>query len=368
MLFTAPPPGYCTGVVKSITPATFGSGVIGSGGITVAPGDVVVLEDGTYTDTNGDGGVMRITGSGTPSQWITVVSRNRWGAKIWAQNTAAEGITLASGADYVRVEGFEVSDTSNGAPTGSSSGIDLYAGGKHSQIVANHVHHTGGTRQFNNNNGQVGIYIQCGASGGSITVENNYVHDIGRDNFNQSHDHAMYVNGSGGGCGGAGNVTIRNNIFHDVHHGWGVQWYPGSLANIHVQNNTFAFCNENKHYTCIVLDASISSSTIKNNIFWNPQGGKTIEAQGFSGSITIGNNLTSGDAMHDQGSTPPGMVLVNNLLNTNPLLVNPPSDFHLQAASPAINAGELLPSVVIDFEGTSRPLGTSHDIGADERQ
>ena len=38
-------------------PAKFGNGVFGSGGgkIAVSPGDVVVFETGTYTDTNGDG-------------------------------------------------------------------------------------------------------------------------------------------------------------------------------------------------------------------------------------------------------------------------------------------------------------------------
>ena len=286
----------------------------------------MVFEDGTYTNS---GVVMTITGDGTPSQWVTFVSRNRWGAHMWGNdNDAAEGISL-SGADYVRVEGFEVSDVGNvGSPRGSASGIDLYDGGYHSQIVGNHIHDIGRVcANPGNTNGQVGIYVQSGASGGSITVENNLVHTIGRffvgengcGNTTVSLDHGMYLNGSAGGGGGAGNVTIRNNIFHDTHHGWGVQWYPGSLSNIHVLNNTFAFCNENKQYTCIVLDASISNSSIKNNVFYNPQGGKTIEAQGFSGTITVGNNLTSGNAMHDQGSTPPGMTLVANLVSTNPL-------------------------------------------------
>jgi hypothetical protein len=142
--------------------------------------------------------------------------------------------------------------------------------------------------------------------------------------------------------------------------------YPGTLSNINVLNNTFAFCNESKQYTCIVLDASISSSSIKNNVFYNPQGGKTIEAAGFSGTITVGNNVTSGNAMHDQGSTPPGMTLVANQVSTNPRLVNPPTDFHLQSISPAINAGQTLPSVTVDFEGTIRPQGSGHDIGAFE--
>ena len=146
-----------------------------------------------------------------------------------------------------------------------------------------------------------------------------------------------------------------------------MQLYPGSLSNVHVLNNTFAFCNENKNYTCIVLDASISGSSIKNNIFWNSQGGKTIEAAGFSGSITVGNNLTSGDAMHDQGLVPGGMTLLGTLLNTNPLLVGPPGNFRLQSGSPAIDAGETLASVTVDHEGKSRTQGGAYDIGAYER-
>jgi len=363
--------------VISITPGTFGSGVFGSGGIAVSPGDVVVFENGTYTDGNSDGAVMTITGDGTASQWVAFVSRNRWGAHMWGNgNDSAEGISL-SGADYVRVEGFEVSDVGNvGTPRGSASGIDLYDGGWHSQIVGNHIHDIGRVcADPGNTNGQVGIYVQSGGgSGESIIVENNLIHTIGRffvgengcGNTTVSLDHGMYLNGGAGGGGGAGHVTIRNNVFHDTHHGWGVQWYPGSLSDIHVLNNTFAFCNENKQYTCIVLDASVSSSSIKNNIFYNPQGGKTIEAQGFSGTITIGNNLTSGSAMHDQGSTPPGMTLVNNLLNTNPLLVNPPSNFRLQSGSPAIDNGEMLSSVTVDFDGTLRPQGAGYDRGAFE--
>ena len=369
-------PGYCTGRVISVTPSSFGSGVFGSGGIAVSPGDVVVFESGTYTDSNGDGAVMRITGSGTASRWITFVSRSKWGAHMWGQNNdAAEGISL-DGADYIRVEGFQVSDVGNvGSPRGSSSGIDLYDGGNTSQIVANHIHHIGRVcANSGNTNGQVGIYIQSGKSGGDITVENNLVHDIGRffvgengcGNTTTSLDHGMYLNGSTGG-GGAGNVTIRNNIFHDTHHGWGIQFYPGTLDNIRVANNTFAFCNESKSYTCIVLDASISNSSIRNNIFYNPQGGRTIEAAGFSGSITIANNITSGTDIDDQSGTHSGITLNNNHLNTNPQLINPPNDFRLQSSSPAIDRGETLSYVTIDHAGANRPRGAGHDIGAYER-
>jgi hypothetical protein len=371
LMTSTPVPGYCTGQVISVTPATFGTGTF-----AVSPGDVVVFEDGTYTDTNGDGAVMRITGSGTSSQWVTFVSRTKWGAHMWGNNNdAAEGIVL-QGADYVRVEGFQVSEVGNvGSPRGSSSGIDLYNGGKHSHIVGNHVHHVGRVcANPDNTNGQVGIYVQTGKSGGAIIVENNLVHDVGRffvgekgcGNTTFSLDHGMYLNGGSSGGGGASNVTIRNNIFHDTHHGWGIQWYPGSLDNVHVLNNTFASCNESKSYTCIVLDASISSSSIKNNVFYNPEGGKTIEAVGFSGTITIGNNVTSGSAMHDRSSTPSGMTLRNNQLSTDAKLIGPPADFRLQSTSPAIDAGEAIASVTQDFDGAGRPFGSAWDVGAFE--
>jgi hypothetical protein len=337
---------------------------------------VVVFESGTYTDKNGDGTVMRIESAGTATAWVTFVSRAAWGAHMWGNgNAAAQGIALA-GADYVRVEGFEVSDVGNvGSPRGSSSGIDLYAGGYHSQIVGNHIHHVGRVcADPANTNGQVGIYVQSGKTG-SVLVENNRVHDIGRfavgengcGNSTTSLDHGMYLNGSTGGGGGAGNVTVRNNLFYDTHHGWGIQWYPGTLDNVQVLNNTFAFCNESKSYTCIVLDATISNSSIRNNVFYNPQGGKTIEAVGFAGSITIGNNITRGSAITDRSTTPAGMTLTANQLNTDAGLASPSAfDFHLRLGSPAVDAGASLATVPVDHEGRIRPAGSTHDVGAYE--
>ena len=148
-----------------------------------------------------------------------------------------------------------------------------------------------------------------------------------------------------------------------------MQWYPGSLVNVHVVNNTFAFGNPAKNYTAMVLDALISASSIVNNIFYNPEGGRTIEAAGFSGSITIANNITMGSAMTDRSSIPAGMTLTNNQLNTNALFVNAnaPFDFRLQAGSPAIDAGQTLSLVRFDFDGLTRPRGAAYDIGAYER-
>ena len=345
----------------------------------VQPGNEVIVEDGTWTDTDGDGSVVNINRGGTAAAPVVFRSRNRWGAKLDGQNgRAAQGIDFNNGIGWVRVEGFEIFGVANvGSPStgrGSASGVDAYDGGHDSWIVGNHIHHVGNVCTLSTNtNGQVGIFVQQP----NLTIEENLIHDIGRffpgengcsySGFTgyMTLDHGIYLNGGSPGADGA---LIRNNIFYTTRHGWAVQWYPGSLDNIRVLNNTFAYSNPNKSYTAIVLDANISNSSIINNVFYNPEGGKTIEAAGFGGSITIANNITTGSAMTDRSSIPSGMAMSNNRLNTDALLVNPAGgDFHLQAGSPAIDAGQTLTLVPLDFERRARPRGAGFDIGALER-
>jgi hypothetical protein len=61
------------------------------------------------------------------------------------------------------------------------------------------------------------------------------------------------------------------------------------------------------------------------------------------------------------------MTLTNNMVGTNVLFANYAGlDFRLQSGSPAINAGQTLALVTIDFDGRLRPRGAAYDIGAFE--
>jgi hypothetical protein len=49
-----------------------------------------------------------------------------------------------------------------------------------------------------------------------------------------------------------------------------------------------------------------------------------------------------------------------------PGFVNPPTDFHLQSTSPAIDKGTTISTIGTDFDGNVRPQGAAFDIGAFE--
>ena len=129
------------------------------------------------------------------------LGRHMWGN----DNDAAEGISL-SGADYVRVEGFEVSDVGNvGEPARQRSGIDLYDGGNHSQIVGNHIHDIGQRLRRPGQHERPGRHLRPERrKQRQHLVENNLVHTIGRffvgengcGNTTVSLDHGMYLNGA----------------------------------------------------------------------------------------------------------------------------------------------------------------------------
>jgi hypothetical protein len=144
--------------------------------------------------------------------------------------------------------------------------------------------------------------------------------------------------------------------------------YPGTLRNISVVNNTFAFGNPNKSYTFIVMNAALNGVDVRNNVFHQPEGGKTIEL-GSSLSATnvvVSNNIASGSAMTDR--TPlSSMTMTANRTSTDAMLVSPSTgDFHLRSGSPAVDTGLSVAEVERDFDGRPRPQGNGYDVGAYE--
>jgi uncharacterized protein YjdB len=372
---SSPPPGYCTGRVHVVTSSSPTIPVL-------SPGDVVVFENGVYTDTDGDGTIVMVQQGGSAAHYVTFVSRNKWGAKIDGQNnTARYGFNFAA-VSYVRIEGFDIygmgSSYAGTVAAPSASGIMIQAGGGFSQIVGNHIHNIS---NFCNPTirAQTGIFIQKS----NVLVEGNVIHDIGRfdpgengctysGTFNKykNSDTGIYVQSPG-----HSNHIIRNNILYNHRNGWGIYFYQGGPQNVKILNNTFAFGNPYWSQTHIFTDADLVDFQIRNNVFYDPAGGYAMawDLEPLV-NVVITNNVASGQLLLSgaDGSPvttlPPGMTESNNRYATDPMLVNPGTfDFHLRLGSPAIDWGMSLTDVPHDIDWRARPQGGGYDAGAYER-
>jgi uncharacterized protein YjdB len=312
----------------------------------LSPGDTAIVNDGVYT---GGTTVVTISRSGTATAWLVFRAARRWGAVIDGQNNSSvTGIEV--NGNYIRVEGFEVRYTSR-------TGIEPYGNrediaGNHDIIVTqNHVHDIGHICT-----GSTGGIVAIAAYSDNLVIERNVIHDIGRlgpgeqgcvePNANwQNHDHGIY-NGVGN------NVMIRNNLFYNLAHGWGIQRYNGAgsiTTGLTIVNNTFGFPNPWRDAQ-IIIATTTNNIVIANNVFYQATtAGVWFDGAG-NGATVVGNVSTN--ALQTGGS---GLIMSGNLQNTDPLLVNAAGfDFHLTAGSPARGLGVAAWCPAIDFDGVVR--------------
>lgn len=369
----------------------------------VNPGDMVIVLDGTYSNSGAIGentNLVQMTRGGTSSNWITFVSDHKWSAVLdglvdlsssncsgidpancgtgegWAFDVTNTNCSNPStDACYVRVQGFEFKRFRGVA-------FSNFGGGQHLDFKQNHIHDIG-RYCANTDSGRDGIYL----SSSNVTVEQNTIHDIGRlapgengcsPNSNyQNHDHGVYVGATSTSV--ASNVTVQNNIFYNIERGWGVHVYNGLGQvpdHLSVFNNTFAFANPWRQGQ-IVFGVQATNALIENNVFYKPLTAAVYFDPPFTnGSVTLANNMVTetyvamsydGTSVLYDPTTAAGATYSNNKESTDPLLLCPSAyDFHLWRNSPAIDAGLTIPSVMNDFDGIARPQGTAYDIGAYE--
>jgi hypothetical protein len=340
----------------------------------VNPGDTVIVRDGVYTNSpDRTWGMVVLTRPGNSSGWITFKSEHKWGAVLDGQYLTSPGYGfhleqgVPSVVSYIRIQDFELKNF-NGGP------IDInWPGASNFDISGNHIHHIGRVCS-DSDQGFAGMYVH---QANSVVIEKNVIHDIGRfgpgengcnpqTTYYQNHDHGIYIDGSV-------NVTVKNNIFYDITHGWGIQCYSGSgtrSSNLTIANNTFAFPNPYRDGQIILAYPGVDNSTIQNNIFYDPTTagvriGTDAPVPTFS-NVAVSYNIVRGGVINSGSAS--GVTFSSNQDNTDPLLVNPAiPDFHLQAGSPAVNAGTTVSTVTDDMDGNSRPQGGAYDIGAYEQ-
>ncbi|MCI0552025.1 MAG: right-handed parallel beta-helix repeat-containing protein, partial [Anaerolineae bacterium] len=355
----------------------------------VKAGDIVLVKQGTYAgfhirDKNGQANAW-IVFKPYPGHHVIIDSYTNSYANTW------RGVEISQ-CSYIEINGFEITDSNplyrsdnfkdysqgrshdgiklNGDPrsdigpsfirivnnhihhTGSNS---ILGGGPYNEFINNHIHHSGLSKLG------YGMYIN---GGDGIIIRDNHIHDaygFGIHVFDSSNLWSQYViennlihnNGrldygkgyvkpagerKGDGIIAYGNEhIIRNNIVYD-NINWGIR--TRSAYSL-VVNNTLYNNGLQGIYAYNSIDA-----IVRNNIAYQNRG-----EDGYSGDYYIG----------------PGNIQDHNLFSINPKFVDAAKgDFHLQAGSPAIDAGIPISGFKTDVGGTIRPQGTGWDIGAYE--
>jgi hypothetical protein len=277
----------------------------------------------------------------------------------YTYNSASSGVGIW-GSSYVTAIGNEISAANM---SGSEENISIDSS-NNVEVAYNSVHNGGPS-----SSGGEGINIKNGSH--DIKVHNNIVHDQPKLAF-----------GVDAWTAHTYNLEIYNNIAYNAPHGFIVSSEQGgALDHVKVYNNVayningdgFSFPNwtgtKDGHmsYITFINNDSYNNSTgflsrtinidnvvISNNIFSGNRTQITLQSEA---NITIDHNLFYGNTSSHLGT---------NYIVGNPMFVNAPADFHLQAGSPAIDAGTSLNAPSFDFDGVRRPQGSGYDIGAYE--
>ncbi len=363
---------------------------------SVAPGDTILVRAGSYLGAH-------VTLSGTPTQPIVLKAFPDEEAEIVGDNpTTPDGINL-EGASHFVVEGFRVDGrtragiravlcdgvTIRGNRTDSNGKWGIFTAfcddllielNETSNSVIEHgiyVSNSGDRPVIRNNmiwsNNANGIHMNGDLSAGGdgvisqALVEKNVIFDNGR------------AGGSGINMDGVQSSVIRNNLLYN-NHASGISLYridggQPSIGN-QVLNNTVIVASDGR-WALNIRNGS-TGNVVRNNIFFN--------YHSFRGSITIDAAALSGfssdfNVVMERFSTDDGNSVMNlsqwrqsTGQDGSSLVATPQelfvsvaqSDYHLGLGSPAEDQGEALAWVQDDLEGTPRPIGSGHDIGAYE--
>ncbi len=218
-------------------------------------------------------------------------------------------------------------------------------GGTNIVIERNIVHHA-----------NLGIELASEHAGKSttyITVRNNFVY--GNTQAGIAFGGYDTLRGSTQNC-----VIVNNTLYNNATQGdWGAELYVQYDTRYNVVKNNIIFANASRRFM-ESWSAVMTGNIVNRNLYFAPGGG--------SGGFWIWKGVTYRTfAAYRTASGNDGASLVGR----NPLLVNAAGgNLHLGLGSPAINAGQNLPSAqmgTVDIDGNARIIGGVVDIGADEK-
>jgi hypothetical protein len=307
-------------------------------GFTITHGNVSPLEGG---------GIF--VSSSSPTITNNVITAN-------AACTGGGGIAINFAAPLV--QGNTINNNAQSGCTGGIGGGGISIGGESSgaRVIGNII--------SNNNWGSGGGGISLFAAGGPL-IQNNII--TGNNGGNQGGGLVMFNNASPQIIG---NVFSHNSAFN----GGGLYWLiPQSFPGILLLNNTITN-NSATQGSAVFADAFDANASIQNNVIIGQAGVDSVFCGNFNNTtppgFTANNVFVAGAAPY--GGICSDQTGVQGNISADPLFVDTAVDnFHLQPASPAINAGNNTARVALpatDIDGNTRVFNSTIDIGAFEFQ
>lgn len=335
------------------------------GAAVLVPGDVLYVSTGTYPESLYDA----IPGGASWTVPVTVAALP--GGPVILQPGAGTGSVFyfsAPSSRYIVISGFVI----DGIHV-THDAIKIGGSGGNASRAAHHI-------RFQNsevkNAPANGILVTDYANDNQFAGLR--VHDNGQDNL----DHGFYIATSG-------NLVEHSEIYGNS--GEGVQIF-NQRPSAPVDNNVVRYNRTHDNgwagSGCGMILTSGTGNLAYNNLVWNNRCG-IITDYGAAGTRIYNNTVYKNSGVGIQtGSRSSGAAVVNNIsylnagaaivvngrgntadhnLTTNPSFVDPAAfNFHLQAGSPAVDAGVALIEVSDDYDGVPRPQGPGFDAGAYE--
>jgi len=361
----------------------------------IAAGDTVWVANGTYTGFD-----LRTTG--TASNPIVFIAAGQ-AVTVNLPCGTTDGINVED-ADYIEINGFRVinqprngirlvnadfcivrnnycdNNFERGIFTGFTDDILI----EYNECLESIDEH--GIYVSNSSDRSIIRYNKCHHNnGGGIQI--NADQSEGGDGIStdpEIYGNILYENGVGGGAAinldGVQGAFIYNNLLYE-NHATGIALFQLDGAepsyNAVIIHNTII--NASNARWCVLVVNGSTGAHVYNNIIINQhpwKGSIALDPDAVTGFDSDYNILVNSMSKMGDGSFVPlttwqGYGYDEHSMLADPMneiFISPGSDFHLLGNSQAVNAGNgsLAAGVVTDLDGTSRPQGPEHDLGAYE--